>query len=329
MGINIVSTGKYLPKRVVTNDDLAGFVDTNDEWIKTRTGISERRVATAEHTYDMAYAAAKQALDASGLSPNDIDIVIASTITNDFATPSLACMVANMLEIDSNPFCMDVSGACAGFVYALDTARRFLDDDRKYALVISSEMLSKITDYQDRATCILFGDGAGACIISKAGKLYATFQGSDPSGVSKLFARSSPPANPFREKEYDRLSDGFVFTNGPAVYQDGKEVYKFATKIMPRAVRAACEKAGLEPTDLALVIPHQANLRILETAAKNLGIPMEKIFSNIHKYGNSSSACIPICLTEAIAEGKLKRGDKFCIVGFGAGLVYGATILEF
>lgn len=329
MGINIIGTGKHLPKRVVTNDEIATLVDTTDEWIKSRTGISERRVVNGEHTYDLAFAAAKQALDASGLTPSDIDVVIASTITNDYNTPSLACLIANMLGIDTNPICMDVGCACAGFVYALDTARRFLDDERKTALVVSAEVLTKITDFKDRATCILFGDGAGACIITASDKLYATFQGSDPTGVSKLFTRSSPPTNPFCEKEYDRLSDGFVETKENGVFQDGKEVYKFATKIMPRAVKAACEKAGITPADLALIIPHQANLRILETAAKNLGLPMERIFSNIHKYGNSSSACIPICLTEAIAEGKLKRGDKFCIVGFGAGLVYGATVLEF
>lgn len=330
MGINIIGTGNYLPSREVSNDELAQLVDTSDEWIVTRTGIKKRRVSDGELTYEMGANAANVAIKNANIDPMSIDIIIVSTVTADYITPSTACLIANSIGALNASVCMDVNCACAGFVYALDMAKKYLSDDEyKTALVVSTEMLSKITDYSDRATCILFGDGAGACVITESDKLYASVQGSDPTGVSKLFGRGIEPSNPFMTKTFDRLGDGLPETKGHALYQDGKEVYKFATRAMPKAIKLACEKAKINPEDLSLVISHQANLRILETAAKNLHLPMEKVFVNIHKYGNSSSACIPICIAEAVAEERLNRGDKFCIVGFGGGLVYGATVMEY
>lgn len=331
MGIKIIGTGKYLPERIVTNQELASMMDTSDEWIRTRTGIEERRVVSTETTHFMGAEAARGAIALAGVNPEDIDLVIVSTVTPDYFTPSAACLIANELKLSGAPACFDINAACAGFVFALNTARLYLElGERKTALVVSSEMLTKITDYEDRATCILFGDGAGAVVVqADSTKMYANCLGSDPAGSSKLFARAILPSNPFMEHPFDPLSDGLPETRGKYLYQDGKEVYKFATRILPRVVQDACEKAGITVDDLALIVPHQANRRILETAAKHLGISIDKMFINIEKYGNSSSACMPICLCEAVAEGKLKRGDKFCLVGFGGGLVYGATVLEY
>ncbi len=328
LGVSIIGTGMYVPNTVVTNDDFAKIVDTNDEWITSRTGIKTRHIATDVTTFQMGGFAAKEAIENAKLSADDIDMIIVSTVTADYSTPSTACLVANEIGA-TNAVCMDVNCACAGFVYALDIARRYLfDDEYKNILIVSSEMLSKVTDYTDRSTCVLFGDGAGACVVTKSDKLFTCILGGDASGVSKLFGRGIPPSNPFMEQPFDRLSDGFVDSDGHSLYMDGREVYKFATKVMPQAVIKACEKANITPEEITLIVPHQANIRIVETAAKNLKLPMEKFFVNIHKYGNMSSACIPIGINEALKMGKIKTGDKICVVGFGAGLTYGAAIIE-
>ena len=208
-------------------------------------------------------------------------------------------------------------------------AEKYLSSgEYRTALVVSSEMLSKMVDYTDRSTCVLFGDGAGACILRKSDSMFASHIGSDPASGGHIFARGVPPSNQFRDVPFDRLSDGLPSTNGSGLHQDGQDVYKFATRAMPAAVREACKKAGISPEDLDWVFPHQANYRIIETAAKNLKLPMEKCFVNIEKYGNISSACIPVGLTEAKTEGRLKPGNRICIVGFGGGLVYAATVFE-
>ncbi|WMJ21869.1 beta-ketoacyl-ACP synthase III [Paludicola sp. MB14-C6] len=327
-GIKVRGAGKYLPETIITNEALSELVETNDEWILQRVGIKTRHAATFENTTYMASEAAKNALKDAGIAPEDINVVIATTVTPDYFTPSLACLAANKVGIQ-NAICMDINCACAGFVYAVDLARKYLmDDENKYALIISSEMLTKITDYTDRATCVLFGDGAGAVVIEKDESLYASHLGSDTSGAPRIFARSIVPNNPFMKTPFDPLSDGFGEGNPHAIYQDGQEVYKFATKTMPMAVKEACNKAKIEPTELKYIFSHQANIRIIQTAAKNLKLPMEKFFVNIEEHGNMSSACIPICLEEAMKEGKLERGDKICIVGFGAGLTYAAAVFE-
>ena len=324
-GIKILGLGKYLPSKDITNDDLSKIVDTNDEWITTRTGIKTRHASTFESNHYMGEQAAIQAIKNSNISVDEIDMIVVTTVTNDFSSPSMACIIANEIGCP-NAIAMDINCACAGFVYGIDIARRYLmDDEIKNVLVVSSEMLTKITDYTDRATCVLFGDGAGACVVTSSSSKFSCFLGTDATGCKKLFARNIQPHNPFREKNFD---DGFGESNENFLYQDGKEVYKFATKAIPYAINLACEKAGILPSDLAVIFSHQANMRILETAAKNLKVPMEKIFVNIHKHGNMSSACIPICIEEANEQGILRRGDKICIVGFGAGLTYGAAVFE-
>ncbi len=328
MGISIIGTGMYVPENVVTNEDMSKIVDTNDEWITSRTGIKTRHFADNITTYKMGANAAVEAIKNANLSVEDIDMIILSTATPDYVTPSTACFVAN--EIGAfNAVCFDISCACSGFVYALDMANRYLlDEEYNNILIVSSEMLSKITDFTDRSTCVLFGDGAAACVVQKGDKQFACKLGADVSGVSKLFGRGIPPSNPFMETPFDPLSDGFAETSGHNLYMDGREVYKFATRIMPKAVELACEKAGITPSDLALIVPHQANIRIVETAAKNLKLPIDKFYVNVHQYGNTSSASIPICLNEASKNGRIKPGDKICVVGFGAGLTYAAAVLE-
>lgn len=327
MGIEIIGSGKYLPERLVTNEEFTKIVDTSDEWITTRTGIKTRHVAIDCFTWEMGARAAEQAVKNAGISVEEIGLIVASTCTGDYSTPSLSCLVANALGIA--PVCIDVNCACAGFVTALDAARRYLDDaEYKTALVVSSEMLTKITDYSDRSTCVLFGDGAGAVLLRKKEGLFVSEMGSDPTGGQYLFGRGVAPNEQFRDTPFDRNSDGFPESNGYALYQDGRQVYKFATRILPYAVEKACEKAGITPDELRWIFPHQANQRIIETAAKNLKQPLEKFFINIGDHGNMSSACIPICLAEAMEQGILSRGDKICTVGFGGGLVYAAAVFE-
>jgi 3-oxoacyl-[acyl-carrier-protein] synthase-3 len=327
-GIKVIGAGKYMPETIITNKLLSELVETDDEWIVQRVGIKTRHAATFESTTYMASEAAKQAIKNAGIASENISVVIATTVTPDYYTPSLACLTANTVGIQ-NAVCMDINCACAGFVYAVDLARRYLmDDENKYALVVSSEMLTKITDYTDRATCVLFGDGAGAVVLSKEDCLYASHLGSDTTGASRIFARNKTPQNPFMTTPFDPLSDGFGEGNSQALYQDGQEVYKFATKTLPMAVKEACAKANIEPSELKYIFSHQANIRIIQTAAKNLKLPMDKFFVNIQEHGNMSSACIPICLAEAIEQDLLERGDKVCIVGFGAGLTYAAAVFE-
>lgn len=328
MGIKIIGMGKYLPERILTNGDLTKIVETSDEWITSRTGIQERHIAVDEFTWEMGAKAAKMALADAGVAASEVDLVVGTTVSGDYLTPSLACLVAAALEM-KNPACVDLNCACAGFVNAVDFVKHYLDGgDYKTALIVSSEMLTKITDYTDRTTCVLFGDGAGAAVVEKGEGLYVSAMGSDPSGASGVFARGVAPSNPFRP-EFDPLSDGWDPSNGHTLHQNGRDVYKFATRSMPLVVRQACEKAGIEVSELKWIFSHQANYRILETAAKNLDVPMEKFYLNIADHGNISSACIPVCLAEAKAKGLLNPGDKLCIVGFGGGLVYAAAVFEY
>lgn len=330
MGIKIIGTGFYVPSYTATNEDFTKIVDTSDEWITTRTGIKKRHIVTDDtFVWQMGANAAEMALEDAGLSAEDIDLVIGTTCTADYLTPSLACLVANGIGA-KKPACVEMNAACAGFVYALDMAKRYLSDpDYRNVLIVSSEMLSKMTDYTDRATCVLFGDGAGAAILTKSDAPFVSELGSDPTGGHFLFARGVEPGmNPFRKAPFDTMADGFAETAPHKLHQDGREVYKFATRAMPGAVKAACEKAGIEPTALDWVFSHQANRRILETAAKNLNVPLDRFYINIEEYGNMSSACIPICLAQAERAGELTRGQKLCTVGFGGGLVYAAAVFE-
>lgn len=329
MGISIVGTGMYVPERIATNEDFTKIIDTSDEWITSRTGIKSRHIATDENTWQMGTKAAEAAILNAGVSKDDIGLVLVTSVTTDYYSPSTACLIANGAGI-KNAACLDINVACAGFVYAVDMAKKYLNDDSdlKYVLIISAEMMTKMVDYADRSTCVLFGDGAGACVLTGSDKPFFSCLGSDPSGVIHLSARAQNPSNPFMDTPFDPTSDGISTLTSSALYQNGKEVYKFATAILPQAVHAVCQKAGKSLEDVSLIIPHQANLRIIKAAASKLDMPEEKMFVNIEEYGNMSSACIPIALHQAITTGRLKKGNLVCLVGFGAGLVYGACLFE-
>lgn len=329
-GIKILGTGSYIPPMVVTNDDFAKIVETSDEWIKTRTGMSERRLSQGEPTWYMGAYASKEAVSAAGLDGADIDLIIAASVSPDYSFPSMACMIQREIGVP-NAMAIDVNCACSGFVYGVDMARRYLaTGDVRYALVVGCENLTKLADYSDRSTCVLFGDGAAAAVIGLSeGALYSSFLGADGNGAKSMVCRNIPPHNAFMPEERIKIDDGLPSTNDPYMYMDGKEVYKFAIKALPDALSNAAAKINFDVNALDLVIPHQANIRIIETAAQKIGLPMERFYLNIHKYGNTSSASVPLALDEAIRTGRLKRGDKAALVGFGAGLTYGAVIFEY
>lgn len=327
-GINILGSGSYTPELKITNDDLAKVVDTNDEWISTRTGIKSRYLTNGEAAWYMGAEAAKKAIEAAGISPEEIGLIIDSTVTADFYTPSCACVIQN--EIGAvNAAAFDINAACSGFVYGLDTAKRFLqtDEDLKYVLVVSNEILSRFVDFTDRSTCVLFGDGAGAVVVERSEKLYSSFIAADGSGAKSLYAKKMFPKHPFTEKE---TCYGADFTSeNQFLFQDGKEVYKFATKALPTASQAAADKIGFDLNEADWFVPHQANIRIIETAAKNLGISMDRFIITLDKHGNTSSASMPVAFDEAVRDGRIKHGQKICFVGFGAGLTMGAVIIEY
>lgn len=333
MGIHILGTGSYTPAFQVTNADMAKIVETNDEWIRTRTGIQSRHIADGEPTWYMGAQAASHAIEMAGIDPKDIGLIIDTTITPDFSTPSVSCLVQR--EIGAvQAACFDLNAACYGFVYGMETAHCFLKTNRemKYALVVANENLTRITNYSDRSSCILFGDGAAAAIVEyQEDRLYSSYLSADGTGAKFLYARTATPDNPFckRKAEYD---DGIE--PGPegwehTMRQDGREVYKFAIKAMANSAQKAAEKIGFDLQQLDKIVPHQANIRIIETAMKSLKMPMEKVVVNIDQHGNTSSASIPIALDEAVRSGKIQRGDKICLVGFGAGLTTAAIITEF
>ena len=328
MGINILATGAYVPKQTLTNDDFKRFVDTNDEWIRTRTGISERRMAGWEPNWYMGAQAAKQAIERAGISPEEIGFIITATATSDFHTPSMASVIQRETGA-LNAAAFDMNAACSGFVYALDNARRYLQTEPgvKYVLVVATEALSRFVDFEDRGSCILFGDGAAAVIVENSDKLYSAALGSDGTGAPFLCARSMQIAPEIRiESDFE---DGFTDKPLHKLYQDGKAVYKFAVKALPTAFEKAAAKIGISAEEIDWFIPHQANVRIIETAAKHLGVPMEKFIITLDHYGNTSSASIPLALNEAVEKGIVKRGQKIAMIGFGAGLTYGGAIIEF
>lgn len=328
MGINIVGLGSYVPEQKLTNDDFTRFVETNDEWIRTRTGIAERHMAGWEPTWYMGTQAGIKAIQNAGISPEDIGLVISSTATSDFHTPSMASVIQNKIGA-VNAAAFDINAACTGFIYALDTARRFLatDDSLKYVLVVANEALSRFVDFNDRSSCILFGDGAAAVIVEKSDKLYYSHLASDGSGAGYLCARALQVAPEVKvDKDFD---DGFTDNPLHKLYQNGKEVYKFATQALPKSFEIISEKSGINKEDIDWFIPHQANIRIIETAAKKLGVSMEKFIVTLDHYGNTSSASIPLTLCESIENGTIKRGQKLAMIGFGAGLTYGGIVLEY
>lgn len=309
MNVGIIGVGHYLPDNVLTNEDLEKMVDTNDEWIRTRTGIEERRIAPDTiDTSDMAYFAAEKAIEDAKLTAKDIDLILVATVTADVPFPSVACIVQEKLGA-FNAAAMDIGAACAGFIYAVDTAEKFIKSEQyKNILVIGSDKLSKITDWTDRNTCVLLGDGAGAVVVSEVSEnrgILSTELGADGSGGDHL----------------RQNSDGFLSMNG-------REVFKFAVTQMPESSINVIEKAGLAKEDVDYLIPHQANIRIMEAARKRLDIPEEKMATTIAKYGNNSSASIPIALSESLNNGKINTDDLIVLVGFGGGLTWGSIALR-
>ncbi len=321
----IIGTGCCLPDNVVTNADLAKIVETSDEWITTRTGIKERRLAQkGTATSDLSILAAKRALEDAKLTANQIDLIVIGTCTPDHFFPSVACIVQRALGA-TNAAAFDVSAACSGFIYSLATARGLLaTGNHKRALVIGADILSKFTDWTDRGTCVLFGDGAGALVL-EAGEgngpqVLAVDMGADGTGGDMLNIPGGGSRHPASDK------DGGEFKT--LIHMDGKEVYRHAVTRMCETASRALEKAGRKPEELALLIPHQANLRIIESIAKRMNMPMEKVFLNIHKYGNMSAATTIVALDEARREGRIKKGDLVELIAFGAGLTWGAVVIQ-
>lgn len=328
-GITIRGTGHYLPERIVENEEFTKIIDTSHEWIVSHTGVERRRMAVDEPTWYMGAKAAEEAVAAAGIGVDEIDVIIGTTVTADYRYPSMACLVQNHLG-NTTAFCFDVAAACAGFTYALDMARRYLmAGDVKNILVVSAESLTQVTNFEDRSNCILFGDGAGASVLSAGDKSFGSYLRSDATGAGAIYAKHTRRKRPFFEIEQSSVHDQFHATIEDLTVMDGHEVFRFATRAMPEAIQEACKRAGIAPADLDLIIPHQANIRIIKSAMRYLKIPMEKAYVNIQEYGNTSSATCQICLDECVRSGRLKRGDKFCVVGFGSGLVYGACVMEY
>lgn len=319
MTTRIVGTGSYLPSKVVTNDDLSKIMDTNDEWIRSRTGIGERHLATIESNADLCAEAAKRALLDAGMEAQEIDLIIVGTITPDHVTPSLACEVSALIGADK-AVCFDINAACSGFVYSLHTAHAFIASGiYKNAIVIGAEVLSRIMDWEDRSTCVLFGDGAGAAVVrADETGILAFDQGSDGVKGSVLSCVNRRNNNPFvtQSKELSY------------VQMDGKEVYSFAVSTVPKSITFVLEQAGVTPGEVDYFLLHQANVRILDSVGKRLKIPMEKFPISLDHCGNISAGSIPILLDEVNKKGLLKRGQKIILSGFGGGLTWGTTLLE-
>lgn len=307
MNAGILGAGRFVPENIVTNFDLEKRMDTSDEWIRTRTGIEERRIADDDmNTSDMACFAAQKALENANIAPEELDLILVATVTPDQSFPSVACTLQAKLGA-TKAAAMDVSAACAGFMYGVITAKQFIDTGAyKYVLVVGSEKLSKITDWEDRSTAVLFGDGAGAVVMGPVseGRGILSFElGADGTGGKHLY-----------EEKY--------------IIMNGREVFKFAVRQMGESALNVIEKAGLTKEDVDFLIPHQANIRIMEASRQRLNLPVEKMSATVAKYGNTSSASIPISLVEELEAGKIKDDDVIVMVGFGGGLTWGAICLK-
>ena len=308
MNAGILGLGRYLPDKIVTNADLEKIMDTSDEWIRTRTGIEQRRIANDDiDTSDMAYEAAKAALKNAEISAEEIDMILVATVTPDQSFPSVACMIQEKLGA-MKAAAMDVSAACAGFMYAMITAQQFIKTGAyKHVLIVGVEKLSKVTNWEDRNTAVLFGDGAGAVVLGPVseGKGVLSFElGADGTGGKHLLQE------------------------GDFIHMNGREVFKFAVRQMGESSLGVLDKAGLTKEYVDLLVPHQANIRIMEASRERLDLPLERMTKTIHKYGNTSSASIPMALVEEMEAGRIKDNDLIVMVGFGGGLTWGAIALR-
>jgi 3-oxoacyl-[acyl-carrier-protein] synthase-3 len=313
----IIGTGSYLPEKILTNRDLESMVDTSDEWIRTRTGISQRHIAREDQVAsDLALYASRNAMQAAGVTSKDIDLIIVATTTPDMIFPSTACILQNKLGIENCP-AFDVQAVCSGFVYALATADMFVSSGKcRNALVVGTEIYSKIIDWSDRSTCVLFGDGAGAVVLSQ----------SDQPGIlsTHLHANGS---------HSDILSvsgsiNGGKIQGNPYINMEGNTVFKFAVKVLEEVVQEAISKNNLQTTDIDWLIPHQANIRIIQSTAKKLGIPMDKVVVAVDKHGNTSAASIPLALDIAVRDGRIHSDQLILLEGVGGGFTWGAVLLR-
>jgi len=321
---HVVGWGKYVPQRVLTNDDLSRMVDTSDEWIRTRTGIRQRHlVGDGEATASMAIQAAREALEVAGIAPSQLDLIVVATVTPDHLFPATACLVQDGLGA-TRAAAFDLSAGCSGFVYGVAVAAHLLSAGvYRTALVIGAETLSRITDWSDRVTCVLFGDGAGAVVLEAGeneGGVLATVLGADGSGGDLLWLPAGGSRIPASHRT---VAERLHF-----LQMKGREVFRFAVKAMPAATREVLEKAGLSLDEVALLIPHQANQRIIDAATRSLGLPPERVYSNLDRHGNTSAASIPIALSEAVEGGRIRPGDLVVLAGFGAGLTWGAAAIR-
>ncbi len=322
--VGISGVGFYVPERVVTNFDLEKSLDTTDEWIQTRTGIRERRIAAPDQAAsDLGVLAAKQALEDAKLSPEKIDMVIVATASPDMVFPATACIIQDKVGA-TNAGAFDLTAVCSGFPYALTTgAQMIAAGQAEHVLVVATEKFSSLLDWQDRSTCVLMGDGAGAVVLSAdttQGEILTSILGADGSGIDQLCVPAGGSAQPTSHETIDQRQH-FMKMNGP-------EIYKFGAKIIGECVEQALAKANLTEHDLDLLVPHQANIRIIQSAAKRFNLSMEKIVVNIDRYSNTSAASIPIALAEAKQTGRLKPGMVIALVGFGAGLTWGSVLIR-
>jgi 3-oxoacyl-[acyl-carrier-protein] synthase-3 len=321
---HITGWGIAVPEKVLSNDTLSSFIDTSDEWIRTRTGIQYRRIADKDQsTSSLASEAAVNALQVANLSPNEVDLIIVATSTPEYIFPSTACLVQEQIGAN-NAGAFDLLAACTGFIYALNMAAQAIrSGSTQSALVIGAETLSRIVDWDDRNTCVLFGDGAGAFVLQanqEPGGLLSAVMHSDGSGADLLSVPAGGSAMPASRQTVDQ---GLHF-----IKMNGKEVFRFATRVMTQATHEAIAKANLGIDDIHLIVPHQANIRILKSAARGLKLPMDRIVVNLKDFGNTSTASIPIAAFEAITDGRIKPGDNIVLVGFGAGLTWGAATIQ-
>ena len=317
MSFYIAGTGSALPEKVVSNDDLAQFLDTSDEWIYTRTGIRRRHVLTHERLDDLAIASAKQALADAGVSGAEVDLILCATMRGDTYTPSLACTVGE--AVGSRAPAFDLNAACVGVLYAMEIADSFISSGKaETVLIVSAEAMSKLVDWADRSTCVLFGDGTGAMVVKKGQGRLAGVLCSDPDSRVIRMPNFEGMNSPYNQTAQEKL----------AMYMDGGEVYKFAVNAMGRRIEEACARAGLAPADIDWYLPHQANVRIIDASLKKYHIPKEKVLLNIAECGNMSATSVMVLLDEYAKKGIFKNGDKLLLVAFGGGLTSGAVIVE-
>ena len=321
--VGIIGVGKYLPARVLTNAELEKMVETSDEWITTRTGIRERHIAAPEEaTSDLAIKASREALVSAGIEAKDLDLIIVTTVTADHQFPSTACYVQAALGA-TKAVCFDIAAACSGFIYGLACAENFIKSGAyKNALVVSAETMSRFTDWSDRSTCVLFGDGSGAAVLGEveSGGIISSYMGADGTKTGLLDMAAGGSRLP--------ASAETVAKRQHFVHMEGNEIFKIAVVNLAEAAQAALKKAGLKCADVKWIIPHQANLRIINAMSKRLGFENAQVYLNIDRYGNMSSASTATALVEAVQEKKIKKGDIVLLVAFGAGLVWGAMIIE-